>query len=146
MKRLCVRADHGTVMVYALGGVLLVLSVILVLSDTSSLFMQRAALMMVADDAAIAAANAIDVGAIYAQGVGDVLILDPVLAQEFAAQSVSGAQDARLEDIHLDAVTVSGDSVEVLVSAAVPSAIGGIVGNRTVRIRARANASTPTRF
>jgi hypothetical protein len=134
------------VMVYALGGVLLVLSVILVLSDTSSLFMQRAALMMVADDAAIAAANAIDVGSIYAQGVGDVLTLDPVLAQELAAQSVSGAQDARLDDIRLDAVTVSGDSVEVLVSAAVPSAIGGIVGNRTVRIRARANASTPTRF
>ena len=42
--------------------------------------------------------------------------------------------------------TVSGDTVEVLVSAAVPAAIGGIVGNRNVRIHARASASTPTRF
>ena len=133
-------------MTYALGGLLLVLAVILVLADTSTLFMQRAALMMVADDAAIAAANAIDVEAIYSQGVSDTLVLDPALAQELAAQSVSGAQDERLADIRLDAVTVLGDSVEVLVSAAVPSAIGGIVGNRTMRIRARANSSTPTRF
>lgn len=146
MRRRLVRSDQGTVMVYALGGVLLVLAVILVLADTSSLFMRQAALMMVADDAAIAAANATDIEALYSQGVGDALVLDPVLARELAAKSVADAQDARLEDVRLDAVTVSGDAVEVLVSAAVPSAIGGIVGNRKVRIRARASASTPTRF
>jgi hypothetical protein len=140
------RADHGTVMVYALGGVLLVLAVILVLADTSSLFMRQAALMMVADDAAIAAANAIDVEAIYAQGVGDVLRLDPELAHWFAAASVSATTDARLDDVQLDSVAVVGDAVEVVVSASVPLELGPIAGNRKLRIRARASATTPTRF
>lgn len=138
--------DEGTVLVYALGGVLLVLSVVLVLADTSSLFMRRAALMTVADDAAIAAANAIDVSAIYANGVGESLGLDPVLARAYAQAAVDGTQDARLNDVRLDAVTVYAGAVEVRVSAAVPSPIGGITGNRSLRIRASATASTPARF
>lgn len=140
------RRDEGTVLVYALGGVLLVLSVVLVLTDTSSLFMRRAALMTVADDAAIAAANAIDVNAIYANGVGDSLGLDPVLARDYAQVAVDGAQDARLTDVRLDAVMVFANAVEVRVSAAVPSPISGFTGDRSLRIRASATASTPTRF
>lgn len=133
-------------LVYALGGVLLVLSVVLVLADTSSLFMRRAALMTVADDAAIAAANAIDVNAIYANGVSDSLGLDPALARAYAQAAVDGTQDARLTDVRLDAVMVFANAVEVRVSAAIPSPIGGITGNRSLRIRASATASTPTRF
>lgn len=140
------RRDEGTVLVYALGGVLLVLSVVLVLADTSSLFMRRAALMTVADDAAIAAANAIDVNAIYANGVGDSLGLDPALARAYAQAAVDGTQDARLSDVRLDAITVYAGAVEVRLSAAVPSPIGDIVGNRRLRIRASATAMTPTRF
>lgn len=139
-------SDHGTVLAFATAGVLLVVALVLVLADTSSLFMRRAALMMVADDAAIAAANAIDIDAIYTQGVGDVLALDPVRARALAQQSVEAAQDSRLSVVRLDAVEVSGDVVEVVVSAAVPSALGGITGERHVRIRVRAGASTPTRF
>lgn len=140
------QAEEGTVLAYAIAGVVLVVAVALALADTSSLFMRRAALMMVADDAAIAAANAIDVEAIYAQGVGAVLALDPVRARALARQSVEATQDARLRDVRLDAVTVSGSEVEVLVSAAVPSPISGITGDRQLRIRVRASASTPTRF
>ena len=144
--RRSLRDEGGTVLTYAIGGVILVLSVVLVLADTSSLFMRRAALMTVADDAAIAAANAIDIDAIYAQGVGDALVLDPVLARAYAQAQIDGTHDARLRDVRLDDVTVSSNAVEVTVSAAVPSAIGAITGNRTVRIRARTSASTPTRF
>lgn len=139
-------ADDGTVLGYAIAGLLLVVAVALVLADTSSLFMRRTALMMVADDAAIAAANAIDIEAIYTQGVGATMALDPVAARALAQASVASSQDARLPDVRLDALTVTGSSVEVVVSAAVPAPIGGTTGDRALRIRARASASTPTRF
>jgi len=72
--------DRGTVMVLALGGMLLALTVALVLADASSLFMRRTALMAVADEAAIAAASAIDVAALYEQG--RVLHCGPFVALE----------------------------------------------------------------
>ena len=133
-------------MVLALAGVALVVAVTLVMSDVSSLFMRRTALMMVADDAALAGANAIDVGAIYANGVGATLPLDPVLAGELAQASVDAVVDARLRDVRLESVRIAGEGVEVVVSAAVPAPMSGVTGNRTMRIRVRASAATPTRF
>lgn len=139
------RGDRGTVLVFALGGMLLALAVALVLADTSSLFMRRTALMMVADEAAIAAASAVDVAAIYEQGVGDGLAIDPQLAVQRARASVASAQDDRLIDVRLDAVDVWDGVVEVRVSAAVPAPLGGVTGDRSMRIRARATASVPVR-
>ncbi len=140
------KRDDGTVMVLALAGALLVLAVVLVLTDTSSLFMRRAALLTVADSAAIAAANAIDVPSLYDTGINASLPLDPVQAQALAEVYVQGVEDARLSDVRLDSVVVSSDEVAVIVSAAVPSPLSGITGTRTMRIRARASASAPTRL
>jgi uncharacterized membrane protein len=139
------RRDQGSVMVYALGGVLLVLAVVLVLADTSSLFMRRAALLAIADNAAIAAANAVDVPSIYETGVTERLRLDPVEAQSLAQSVVGATQDARLADVLLDSVEVVADAVTVTLSAAVPAPLSGITGTRTLRIRAQASAAMPTR-
>ena len=140
------RGEEGSVLVFALGGVLLVLLATLVLADTSSLYMRRSALLMVADNAAMAAATAVNVDAIYADGVGASLALDPTVAHALAQASVQQVDDARLRDVRLDAAVVEGDRVTVTVSAAVPSAFSGIPGGRNLRIRARASASTPTRL
>ena len=140
------RRDDGSVLVYAIGGVLLVLAVTLVLADTSSLFMRRAALMAIADNAALAAASAIDVDAIYADGVGASLSLDPALATGLARNAVDASSDARLTDIRLDDIEVQGDVATVIVSARIPAPLSGITGSRTVRIRAAASASNPTRL
>lgn len=140
------RRDDGSVLIHAIGGVLLVLTVTLVLADTSSLFMRRTALMMIADDAAIAAAGAIDVEAIYEGGVGTSLPLDPALARALAQQAVDASSDSRLSDVRLDEVEVTGDIATVLVSARVPAPLSGITGDRTVRLRVAASAGTPTRF
>lgn len=139
------RGDRGTVLAYALAGVLLVMAVALVMADTSSLFMRRTALMIVADEAAIAAANAIDVDALYDSGVGSVLVLDPQLARQYAQASVDRVDDARLSDVRLDEVQCDSGRVAVVVSAAVPPALSGIPGLRNVRLRAGAAATTPTR-
>lgn len=129
-----------------MASVALVIAVTLVMSDVASLFMRRNALMMVADDAAIAAANAIDVDAIYTGGVDVMLRLDPIVAQQLAQASIAQLSDERLRDVRLDAVTVDRDTVEVVLSAAVPSPLSGITGNRSLRIYVRASAVTPTRF
>lgn len=138
--------ERGTVLVLAMAGVALVIAVALVMLDVSSLFMRRNALMMVADDAAIAAANAIDVDAIYAGGVGVMLRLDPIVARQLAQASIARLSDERLRDVRVDAVYVDQDTVEVVLSAAVPSPLSGITGNRSLRIHVRASAVTPTRF
>lgn len=138
--------DDGTVLVMAVGGVLLVLAVVLVLADASSLFMRRTALMTVADNAALAAANAIDVDAIYASGVGSQLQLDPAQARTFAQDAVASADDPRLQDVQLDSIDVAGSVATVVVSARVSAPLSDISGTRSLRLRARASASTPTRF
>lgn len=139
--------DDGTVLVLALASVLLALAVTLALADTSSLFMRRTALMTVADNAAIAAATAVDVESIYADGVGGTLGIDPSGAHLLAADAVAAVDDARLDDVRLDSVDVRDGIVSVIVSARVPRALSGLtVGDRAVRIRAQASASAPTRW
>lgn len=138
--------EDGTVLTLALGGVLLVLVVVLTLADASSLFMRRMALGTVADNAAIAAANAVDVEALYERGIGSTLALDPLTAAQLARASIAQASDPQLADVRLDDVRVDGDGVTVVVSAAVPTPLGPITGDRDVRIRASASAILPTRL
>ena len=137
------RGDGGTVLVLAIGGVLLVVTVVLALADASLLHVRRAALAAVADDAAIAASQGIDVAALYRDGVGATLPIDPVLADEYARRSVAGVDDPRLADLRVDAVAVAGDAVRVVVSAALPSAMAALFPG--ARIRASAEAASLTR-
>lgn len=140
------RRDDGTVLVQALGGALLAIVVTITFFDLGSLYVARTRLLTVANDVAIEAATAIDVEAIYASGVGEVLALDPSLASQRAAAAISNATDPRLRDLRLDRLDVHGGVVRVEVSAAVPNPLGPIAGQRSVRMRASASASTQVRF
>ncbi len=138
MKRL--RCDDGTVMLLALASILIVLTAALVFFDASALYMRRNALLMHADNAAIAAAQAIDVAALY----DNTVRIDPGLAQERVAASVSGVSDDRLRDIRVDSVQVLDREVVVSLSARVPAPLSRISGQRDVRIRASASAMCAT--
>ena len=140
------RRDDGTVLIQAIGGVLLALVVTVTMFDLGSLFMSRTALMSVANDVALQASTAVDIDALYAAPIGTELALDANLASQRAVVATANVSDTRLHDIRLDDVAVSGDAVRVVVSAAVPNPLGPITGNRTMRLRAAAAASTPTRF
>ena len=124
-----VRRDDGTVLVLALGGTLLVIATVLALADASALRMRRTLLVMVADDAALAAARA-----------GG----DPVLAEERARQMVAMDDDPRLADVRVDAVAVGADGAHVTLSAALPPPIGALLTPAGVRLRAAAYARPPT--
>lgn len=140
------KRDDGTVLVQALGGMLLAVLVAMAMLDLGSLHLSRTALSTVAVDAALAASTAIDVDAIYEQGVTDVLPLDPVVAGERAIASVMFVSDPRLRDVRVDDVEVVRDVVLVTVSALVEAPLRGFGNGSAVRMHASATASVPTRL
>lgn len=140
------KRDDGTVLVQAIGGVLLVLVVTMTCFDVGAIFNARTALHTAASDVALRAATAIDVDALYASPIGATLDLNPELATRKAMTAAMDVSDPRLTDVRLDDVDIAGDEVRVVLSAAVPHPLGPIVGDRTLRIRAAAAAGTPTRF
>lgn len=140
------RRDDGTVLVQAIGGVLLAAVVSVAMLDLGSLHLTRTALSVVATDAALAASTAIDVDALYEQGIGSTLPLDPLLASERAITSVRYASDPRLQDLRVDDVDVIGDAVRVDVSALVETPLHGFGAPQFVRLHATATATVPTRF
>lgn len=131
------KRDEGSVLLLAIGAVVVAALAALVIFDASSLYMRKTALLTHADNVAIAAAQAIDVDALY-QGE---FRLDPASAVRVAHSAVAGTIDARLRDIRLEQIDVAATEVQVTLSAAVPAPLSRIAGVRTVRIRASARAA-----
>lgn len=140
------KCDDGTVLVQAVGGLLLAALVSVAMLDLGTLHLTRTALSTIATDAALAASTAIDVDAIYEQGVGAALPLDPTLAANRALASVMFVSDSRLHDLRIDDVDVIGDAVRVQVSALVDAPLRGLAASDAVRLHAAATATVPTRF
>lgn len=140
------RHDEGSVLIQAIGGVLLTIVVTVTLFDVGNIAMQRTALSTVATDVALQAATAIDVDALYRDGVGASLMLDPLLAQSRARLALRQFDTSQFAGLRLDDIVVDGGDVRVVVSAEVPAPLGPITGRRTMRMRAAAAVGTPTRF
>ena len=140
------KRDDGTVLVQAIGGLLLAALVSVAMLDLGSLHLTRTALSTIATDAALAASTAIDVDALYEQGIGASLPLDPVLAMDRAQASVMFISDPRLHDLRIDDVDVIDDAVHVQVSALVETPLRGFGTDEYVRLHAAATATVPTRF
>lgn len=138
--------DDGTVLVQAIAGLLCAALCSVAMLDLGSLHLTRTALSTIATDAALAASTAIDVEAIYEQGVGDTLPIDPGLASQRALMSVMFVEHSRLQDVRVDDVTVVDDAVRVQVSARVASPLRGFGADHDIRMRAAATATVPTRF
>jgi uncharacterized membrane protein len=113
------RADreHGSVLVLTIGFVVVVMLFVGVVIDASKLFLTRRALASVADGAATAAAQEVDVQAVYQGGPTAALPLSQAAAAAVAAGSVQqAARAAGLVDVTVDDVTVAGPDVVVTVS------------------------------
>lgn len=140
------RRDEGSVLVQAIGGALLALIVTVTMFDLGNIAIRRTALMTIATDVALQAATAIDIEALYRGSVGTELALDPIAAMDRANLAVMQADTSVLQDLRLDDVVVDGSAVRVVVSARVPAPLGRITGDRTMRMRATAAVTTPTRL
>ena len=116
------------------------------MADLSKVFLAKRALASTADGAAIAAAQALDLEALYT-GSGDpeTLPIDPSAAGEAARGHLAGDGSAAAYDAFaLDHVEATATQVEVQVSARVGLLFGAFfAGPDGVRLSASATARSP---
>jgi hypothetical protein len=103
-------SDEGSILVLSLGFIVICILALAVVVDASSVFLARRALQSQADAAALAGAQAIDLGAYYASGAAPRIVLDPTGIRAAVERHVRrDPGDARLTGIALrdDVVLVS---------------------------------------
>lgn len=138
MSRL--RDDRGSVMVLALGLLVVCVIAVGVIVDASTVFLARRSLQAQADSAALAGAQAIDVEAYYARGAAQGVRLD--------AGAVRGAVDRQVRqdggDARLRSVSVLDDVVYVRMSDRVRPPFSGwltTAGSYVLEVEAGATLS-----
>ncbi len=102
--------DEGSVLVLSLGFIVICILALGVVVDASTVFLARRALQAQADSAALAGAQAIDLGAYYADGAASRIRLDPSGIRSAVERHVRrDPGDARLTAVSLrdDIVLVS---------------------------------------
>jgi Flp pilus assembly protein TadG len=75
------RNDDGTILILTIGFVIIGMLLVWAVIDASAVFLDRRDLSSAVDGTALAAAQQVNVGAVYAQGVGTDLPLDPAAVQ-----------------------------------------------------------------
>lgn len=108
MRRGRARGDDGTIMLLTIGYVVLILGLVAVVVDVSAVLLARRSLAATCDGAALAAAQAVDTGALYTGGGGAQTL--PLGAVQDAVSRYPVPDGTRLTaGIQNDAqVTVSG--------------------------------------
>ncbi len=100
MKRF--RRDDGSILVLSLGFIIICILALGVVVDASSVFLARRSLQSQADAAALAGAQAIDLGAYYASGASQRIRLDPTRIRAAVERHVRrDPGDGRLRSVSL---------------------------------------------
>jgi Flp pilus assembly protein TadG len=138
------RSDEGTILFLVLGFVAILMLVVALVVNVSSVILAKRALASAADGAAVAAAQALDVDALYANGLGQRIPLDQGLAAQRVAAYQAQADDSQ-PGLRL-AVDVSTDGTTAVVQAerTVDLPFGQMLGFKPVRVEAEARARAPT--
>lgn len=103
-------AERGSVLVLALGLIVICLIAVAVVVDASTVFLARRSLQSAADSAALAGAQAIDLDDYYARGAAEGIVLDPAAVRAAVGRHLRSAPGVALES-----VSVRGDTVTVRV-------------------------------
>jgi hypothetical protein len=110
--------DDGSILLFGIGLAVAALMIVTAAVNVASLWTTRNILDGVADGAALAAAQAIDVNAVYRNGLGSSLTLSDPIARDRVSKylQVSGVR-SQLSGFSVRAVVVSGRAVTVTVQA-----------------------------
>lgn len=125
--------DTGSVMLLGLVLIAVCVLALVVVVDVSAIFIQRRNLAAIADAAALAGAQAIDLDEYYAHGASEGTALDPVsVARVVRANVAAIARADGITSMRLEGVESDGERVLVHLSAplAVPF-LGSMIGERT---------------
>jgi hypothetical protein len=137
------RRDDGSVLPLVIGVVVVVLSLITVVTDASVLFLQRRCVQAAVDGAALAGAQAVDLGRVYAGGARGDLVLDPRAARA-AVTGYVRALPARPAGLRVTSVRVVTATVTVRAQAVVRPPFLAFLTGRGVTVVAEASARTTT--
>lgn len=135
--------DDGSVLPLVIGVVVLVLSLVTVVTDTSVLWLQRRSLQATVDGAALAGAQAVDLPTVYAGGARGDLLLDPPAARAAVRAYVAAVPSShRLASFRVTSVRVATATVTVRAQAlARPPFLSWLTGSG-VTVVAEASART----
>lgn len=135
------RDERGSVMLLGIGLSIAALMIVTLAVNISSVWVARHALDSVADGCALAAAQAVDTGAIYRQGVTHVVPLDQNLARRYVANYLAaGGVRSRFTDLKVRSVHVYQGRVRVEVQALAPMPFGYLLGRMRPVIVSAASA------
>jgi len=128
--------DRGSVLILGIGWIVVCLLGLAVMTDVTAAFLQRRQLMAIADAAALAGAQAIDLNAYYAQGAQTGTRLSP--AQVVAAARSHALAYADVPGMAVDSIVSDGVSVRVHLSAPLRLPFFDSLRDETVRVAATA--------
>lgn len=138
------REDDGTILVLLLGFTAVLLLLVAVVVNVSAVILAKRGLASATDGAAVSAAQALDLDALYAGGLaGGRIPLDPgeaaarIAAYEAGARAGQPGLELRLARID------AGTTVVVQGVRSVRLPFGQVLGFRPVRVEAEARARAP---
>lgn len=138
MRRM--RGDDGSVLPLVIGFVVVVLLLVGVVTDTSVLWLRRRAVQSTVDGAALAGAQAVDLGAVYAGGAHGDLPLASTAAVRRAVRRYLAATPSDATGFRLTSTTVRGSVVTVEGRSTVSLPFTSLLTGRGVTVRADASA------
>ncbi|MCU1432474.1 MAG: Protein of unknown function rane [Actinotalea sp.] len=135
--------DEGTVLVLLLGFTAVLLLMVAVVVNVSSVILAKRGLASAADGAAVAAAQELDLDAVYARGLGERIPLDPQRVggrvEQYEREAEPGQPGLELRgDVSPDGTTAVVRAVRL-----VELPFGRILGFEPVRVQAEARARAP---
>lgn len=136
--RIRLRDDRGSVMLLGLGAIVICLLAVTVAVDASAAFLQRRALVALADAGALAGAQALDMDAYYREGASSATGLSPGQVEQRVKGFLARTGAADVTGLRLDSVTSDGRYVTVSLSAPVTLPFHGLLAGETVRVQSRA--------
>jgi len=133
------KRDEGTVLILGIGLVGICLLALAVVVDTTSAFMQRRSLYSIADSAALAGSQAIDLANYYADGASQGTRLDAgAVTRKARAFLLSARIQQQHPGLHVDAVITDAITVQVDLSAPVKLPFLGALRTDVIRVRSTA--------
>lgn len=109
-------SDRGSVLILGIGWVAVCLLSLVVLVDASVAFLQRRELVSLADAAALAGAQAIDLDAYYERGASSTTRLEPRLVPVRVRSHLERADAGGMDGLVLEEVSSDGRAVRVRLS------------------------------
>ncbi|MCW2679394.1 MAG: hypothetical protein JWM62_795 [Frankiales bacterium] len=136
--------DSGTILLLVLGFTAVLLLMVAVVVNVSSVILAKRGVVSAADGAAVAAAQELDLSVLYARGLGVRIPLDPGKVGPRVEQYEVQARQSQ-PGLDLDG-QVSADGTTAIVRGVrmVDLPFGEILGFQPVRVEAEARAQAPT--